>query len=89
MKDSPNETMEFPTEFSIKAIGRDRDDFQALVFALVQRHAPELEPEALRSRPSGKGSYRSVTITIQARSREQLDAIYRELNAHQRILMTL
>lgn len=89
MNQNPKDALEFPSEFSIRAIGREGEDFQTLVFSLVQRHVPDLEPEALRQRPSGKGNYVSITVTIQAESREQLDAIYRDLNAHRQILMTL
>jgi hypothetical protein len=33
-------------------------------------------------RPSTKGNYLSLTITVTATSREQLDNLYRELSGH-------
>jgi putative lipoic acid-binding regulatory protein len=36
-----------------------------------------------------EGKYLSVTATFAAESREQVDAIYRELNGHDLVVMTL
>jgi putative lipoic acid-binding regulatory protein len=33
-------------------------------------------------RPSAKGNYTGLTVTVRAVSREQLDALYSELSAH-------
>lgn len=81
--------LEFPCEFPIKAMGHADTDFAEQVWAIVTRHAPETSTEQLRTTPSRKGRFVSVTITIQAQSRAQLDAIYQELNDHDRVLMTL
>jgi putative lipoic acid-binding regulatory protein len=40
-------------------------------------------------RPSKAGNYLSVTVTINARSREQLDALYTELSGHPMVMMVL
>jgi len=40
-------------------------------------------------RPSRTGKYLSLTVTIRAVSREQLDAIYREISAHPLVAMAL
>lgn len=61
----------------------------ARVTEIVRRHAPDLGEGAIATRESRNGSYVSVTVTITAYSRAQLDAIYRDLNADERILMTL
>lgn len=81
--------LKFPCEFPIKAMGRADGDFHNVVEGIARRHVPELEPEQLRTTPSRSGNYVSVTITITARSRDQLDALYMELNAHEAVLMTL
>jgi putative lipoic acid-binding regulatory protein len=39
--------------------------------------------------PSRHGRYESVTLTVRASSRAQLDAIYQELSAHERVLVAL
>ncbi len=81
--------LEFPCSFPIKAMGLAATDFDALVVAIVRRHVAELSEGAVSSRPSSNGKYVSVTVTVRAESKEQLDAIYRELTAHERVLMAL
>lgn len=86
---SDQEIFDFPCEFPIKAMGRADSDFPDQVWAIVTRHAPDTDPARLRTTASRNGSFLSVTVTIEARDREQLDAIYRELHHHERVLMTL
>ena len=80
---------DFPCEFPIKAIGKDQDEFRALVVDIVRKHAPELDDDAVTTRPGSKGNYLAVTVTIEAVSRAQLDAIYHELSAHPAVIMAL
>ena len=81
--------IEFPCEFMIKAIGLKSDDFARHAHSLVSRHAPDLTLESLSVRASSQGKYLSVSMTINAVSREQLDRIYRELSDDPLILYTL
>lgn len=89
MSDPKESLLEFPCRFPIKAMGRNSDDFEAQVVALVRRHCPDLGEGAVASRDSKGGKYLSVTITINATSREQLDRIYLELTACEQVLMAL
>lgn len=87
-----NETetlLEFPCEFAIKAMGKARDDFDAIVVEIVRRHVSDIREGAVTSRPSRAGTYVSVTVMIEATSREQLDAIYQGLVDHPDVLMAL
>lgn len=87
---SEQETLlEFPCDFPIKAMGLADGDFEALVVALVRKHAPDLGEGAVRTVDSKGGKYLSVTVTVRATSREQLDNIYRELTACEQVLMAL
>ena len=79
--------MEFPCSFPIKAMGKAADDFDSLIVEIVRKHHPDVTEGAVKTRPSREGKYISVTVTIEAQSREQLDNIYLELTAHERILM--
>lgn len=79
--------MEFPCSFPIKAMGIAIDDFDMLVVEIIRKHYPDVTEGAVKTRPSREGKYVSVTVTINAQSREQLDNIYLELTAHERILM--
>ena len=81
--------LEFPCDFPIKAMGKATGDFDALVVSLIRRHCPGLREGAVKSRSSKGGRYLSVTVTIQAQSRGQLDNIYMDLTAEKRILMAL
>ncbi|MCB1759009.1 MAG: DUF493 domain-containing protein [Gammaproteobacteria bacterium] len=81
--------LEFPCRFSLKAMGLAGDDFDALVVEIVRRHVPDLHEGSVKSRPSSAGKYLSITVTFEAESRAQLDAIYQDLTDHERVLMSL
>ena len=82
--------LEFPCEFSVKAMGlASHPDFEALVWGIVAAHVPGLPPDASRARASRNGKYLSVTVTFQATSKPQLDAIYYALTDHQAVVMSL
>ena len=79
----------FPCEFPIKALGRGDVDLEAIVTEIVRRHAPELEHGEVRLKDSRNGRFHSVTATIRATSKDQLDAIYQDLVDHQQVIMAL
>jgi putative lipoic acid-binding regulatory protein len=83
------EPLEFPTEFPIKVMGRCDSDLKALTRAIIERHAGQLGDERVKTRTSGDGNFLALTYTVTAHSREQLDAIYRELTACKAVLMAL
>lgn len=87
MQQRPDTLLEFPCDFPIKAMGLASVDFDALVVSLIRPHVEDLSEGAVKCKPSANGKYLSVTVTFTARSREQLDAIYHALTAHERILM--
>ena len=81
--------MEFPCTFPIKAMGLAQHDLESIVHEIVQRHVPELTRAQLQRRDSSAGKYLSITVTITATSREQLDAIYYDLTACEQVVMAL
>ncbi len=81
--------MKFPCIFPIKVMGANEEDFARLVLTIVQKHAVISPDEEMTSRTSRNGRFISVTVHIRAESQEQVDAIYRELSAHERVLMLL
>lgn len=81
--------LEFPCEFPIKVMGRSDVDLHSLVLELVGKHVPELGEADIIRRDSRQGNYVSLTVTITATSKAQLDRIYLELNASDAVLMTL
>jgi len=87
---SQDETfLEFPCEFPIKVMGRSDVDMHSLVIELVGKHVPELSEKDITRRDSREGNYVSLTVTVTATSKAQLDRIYLELNASDAVLMTL
>jgi hypothetical protein len=81
--------LQFPCDFPIKVMGQRQDGFAQAVLETVLRHAPDFDAAGMEMRPSAKGNYMSLTCTIRAVSREQLDALYRELSAHPLVKVVL
>ncbi|HRC71189.1 MAG TPA: DUF493 domain-containing protein [Candidatus Competibacter sp.] len=81
--------LQFPCDFPIKIMGASTAELRLLAIELVRRHVPDLDEAQVRVRDSRAGRYRSVTVTVRARDREQLDAIYRELSGHPQIALVL
>lgn len=79
----------FPCDFPLKIMGVAVDGFVTDVVAIVRRHAPDFDSDKLVARASGAGNYLSLTCTVRATSRQQLDALYRELTAHPRVKVVL
>jgi hypothetical protein len=81
--------IEFPCEFPIKIMGARTDSFAQVVVEVVLRHAPDFDAASVEMRPSSKGNYLALTCTVRAVSREQLDALYRELTSHPMVKVVL
>lgn len=81
--------LEFPCRFPIKAFGEKGSHFEETIFNLVKTHVPELKIDDLTHKTSSNGRYISVTATITAQSKAQLDAIYQDLTAHDAVVMAL
>jgi uncharacterized protein len=88
--EEPKETLlEFPCDFPIKVMGARVDGFAQAVAEVVRQHAPEFDPASMEMRPSSKGNYLSLTCTIRATSKAQLDDLYRALTAHPMVKVVL
>ena len=81
--------MEFPCSFPIKLMGRETALFRQTARELVEKHTGPLDDAAIESALSRNGRFVSITITIVAESREQLDNIYRDATAHDDVIMAL
>ena len=84
-----NSPLAFPCEFPIKVMGRKQPRFVQAVTGIVRKHAPDFDAATVEMRPSRQGKYLSVTCTVRATSREQLDALYQELCDHPSVVMVL
>ena len=70
-------------------MGRKERGFAQNMTEIVLRHAPDFDAASVEMRPSRQGKYLSITCTVRAVSREQLDALYRELCDHPSVVMVL
>jgi putative lipoic acid-binding regulatory protein len=86
---SEKPTIEFPTEFPIKVMGRKDSDIAVRARQIIEKHAGALSDDQVRERPSSGANFLALTFVIQATSQAQLDAIYRELTACDAVLMAL
>jgi uncharacterized protein len=79
----------YPLEFPIKVMGTNRPDFLPAMVAVFRKHAPDFDAGSIETRESREAKYISLTITITATSREQLDGLYQELSDHPLVTMAL
>ena len=82
-----DELLSFPCELPIKVLGRNDAGFRQAAFGIVRSHYPDLEETRIGEQESRNRSYLSLTFIVQAQSREQADALFRELTASEDILM--
>jgi hypothetical protein len=81
--------IEYPSDFPIKIMGVTRDGFAQAMVDVVLRFDPSFHAGKMEMRPSSKGTYLSLTATVRATSREQLDNLYRALSAHPMVKVVL
>ena len=81
--------LEFPCDFPIKLMGRKTDEFELTVRSLIEIHTGPIDDNAVRSSLSKNGRFVSVTITVTASSKQQLDNIYQDATDHIDVLMAL
>ena len=81
--------LEYPCEFPIKIMGHTQAGFAQAMLDVVQRHAPDFDGAQLEMKSSKHGKYLSITCTINATSRDQVDALYKELCDHPMVVMVL
>ena len=87
MQDPP--LIEYPCEFPIKIMGHTRAGFAQAMLEVISRHAPDFDGATMAMKSSKHGKYLSITCVVNATSRAQLDALYRELCDHPLVVMVL
>lgn len=86
LKDS---LIEYPCEFPLKVFGQQQAGFAQAVLEVLNKHDPEFLASSMEMRASKNARYISLTCTIRATSREQLDNLYRDLTSHPMVKMVL
>lgn len=70
--------LEFPCHYPFKAVGEAGEGFYRSVVAAVSRSVP-VAADAVKSRPSSRGNYQSVTVMVTLHNFDQLKTIYADL----------
>ena len=86
---SQDTLLEFPCAFPLKIMGLADAALAQTALTIVQRHAPDFDGSTMEMRASSGGKYVSLTCTINATSKPQLDALYRELSGHPLVKVVL
>lgn len=81
--------IEYPCAFPIKVMGRHQDGFVGAITQIARTFDPDFDASTVELRPSRRGNYLGVTITVTATDREQLDNLYRALTAHPMVKVVL
>ncbi len=80
---------EFPTEYPVKAMGPNTNEFEQKIITTIKQHAPEVSSNSVNTKTSSTGKYRSVTVLVYAQSKDHLISIYQDLRAIKDVMWTL
>ena len=69
----------FPCSYPVKVLGRAGDTFHGAVLSIFDRHAPGFSRDDVVIKDSKKGTFQSITVTIEAQSEAQLRLIHEDL----------
>lgn len=94
MTDKPDDEqhnllMDYPCDFTIKTMGFAHIKFDLIAIEIIRRHVPEISQDAVKKKFSKSKKYISMSITVTAHSKEQMDAIYQDLTDNEHVLMSL
>lgn len=77
--------MEFPCDFSVKAMGPTSDDFDTIVVSIIRQFVDDIKEGAVSTKQSSGGKFTSVTVDFYVESKQQLDTIYKALIEHEQV----
>lgn len=87
MKTNLENLLEFPCDFPFKVVGVTDATFVDQVMVIIQKYVPgEYAPSV---KPSAKGNYQSVSVTIRAENIQQIEGLYEELGAIEGVKLVL
>ncbi len=78
-----DELFDFPCDFPIKIMGQGAAALKDHVDAVTE--AQGVTTLNVSERASSKGNYTSLTLTVRAHSRAQLDALYQAIGASEHV----
>lgn len=77
-KTDAEDLLDFPCHYQFKAMGLAGEEFKCSIVAAVDKYVA-VPVDAVRCRPSGKGTYQSVSVLVTLHNYEQLTSIYAEM----------
>ena len=90
MQDDPEAPkIEFPCDYPIKVLGRISDAFEAIILEVFERHAPGFDQQSITLKASSKGTFTSMTVTITATGKTQLEDLHQDLLATGHVQMVI
>ena len=87
MSGADESLLKFPTDLKIKVFGRNDAEFRAAVVEIIERHYGAAY--TIAEVESKQAAYVSLTVTVRAESRAQVDAVYQDFVGSPQILMAL
>ena len=87
MSGADESLLKFPTELPIKVFGRNDAEFRAAAVEIIEKHFGKAY--TVTEVASRQAAYVSLTVTVRAESRAQLDALYQDFVASAQVLMAL
>lgn len=81
--------IKFPCDFTLKIMGKSQGDFEKTVLEIVKKYFPICDFSKNQKKLSKDNNYLSLSITVYAESKMQLDALYQELSDTKEVLMAL
>ncbi len=87
VSDSTESLLKFPTDIPVKVFGRNDQKFRAAAVKIAEAHYGDAHK--VIEHLSKKGNYLSLTITVHAKSRAQIDALYSDLVASDEVIMVI
>lgn len=76
----PASGLEFPCSYPVKVMVESGSAVHDQVLAVVAAYASFSRSDDVRSRASRNGRFESITVSVRAESREQLERLYQALN---------
>ena len=77
----------FPCDFVLKIMGKSEGSFEKIALAIIRSHYSDILH--IDRKLSKNEQYLSLSVTVHAQSKAELDALYRELSGNKEILMVL
>ena len=79
----------FPCRYPIKAMTRTQDQALEQVVDAISAAGVNMNRDTIQIKPSRNGTFQSITIEVEAATRQQLEQTYTALRALDVVVMTL